>query len=399
MKLLLFFRCTTLDYAQKFVDYGNIRFGTPEEWIVADKEKYFGRGDALEGTCLAISKHGIEKELPNFEFVVKESENFIFYQRKEVLKLRAFCLFGLSDINFTKKSRANNKKISPSGEISNSYFHSFFPEVKMENYEELPPNQKPVVIFIKKPNLFLKRIKDSLINFGFQSDEIIINPIQYINKYTPHIINVPTPYELFFKDLNYRHQSEFRIIINSCNKKVLNNFSRHNGIINVGNLSDIAEIYDFYFDDMKMIFHDNILEFSLPKANSYTLTNPVEMMCLIHQALRDEMPGEDATWEKNKIFIDDLLKQLKEKNEITFDWNNLKFYNQKGEVIFDASDVIDIICSHVDCFLDQREYQKAIDSCKLAINLLPNSQKGHLKLEEVYSFLRQHNIKIDTFSK
>lgn len=393
LHLLLLFRCTTLEYAQKFIDTGNIRFGTPDEWIKAAQNTNFGRGDFLEGSCCAISKCGIKEVNPSPEFVVKEDKGFIFYQKKDVLNLRTFCLFGLSEFNFTKQARATDKKMVPSAEIDNSYFHSFFPNIEIKEYEQLEPQKKPAVIIINKPDVFIKRLRDKLISIGFNPEEIIIRLVQYINKYIPHNIKAPHPYELFFKDLSYKDQSEFRIVINCKKSEAVDNLIKQNGIINIGNLSDIAQVYDYYFDDLKMIFHDNILEFSLPKGHSYTLTNPFEMMCLIRQALSDEMPCEDS-WENNKRFIDDRLKELQEKHSIYFDWATLKFHKKGGEIIFDASDSIDNICRHVDTFIAQGEFQKAVNSCKLAIHLMPSSNKGHKKLEELYSYCKTHNIKI-----
>ena len=98
MQLLLFFRCTEQKYAQNFIESGNLRFGTPNEWINAARINNFGRGDSLEGSCIAISKQGITKVEPSQEFLVSEDKGFFFYQRKDVLALRTFCLFGLTEL-------------------------------------------------------------------------------------------------------------------------------------------------------------------------------------------------------------------------------------------------------------------------------------------------------------
>lgn len=44
-KTLMLFRCTTLEYANKFLETGNIRFGLPQEWIDDYKKNGSGRGD------------------------------------------------------------------------------------------------------------------------------------------------------------------------------------------------------------------------------------------------------------------------------------------------------------------------------------------------------------------
>ena len=82
MKLLLFFRCTTQEYVKKFIGFGNLRFGTPNEWINAAKTYNFGRGDVLEGSCIAIAKQGITKVDTSPKFIVSEDKNFLFYQKK-----------------------------------------------------------------------------------------------------------------------------------------------------------------------------------------------------------------------------------------------------------------------------------------------------------------------------
>lgn len=393
MNFYCFFRCTTLEYAEKFLTSGNLRFGTANEWIKEALINEEGRGDLLEGSYIATNDNLVAKiHSTNKNIKVHEKNNLFFIQRTKVLKLRAYCLYGLSELNFTKSCRATNKMKVPAGEISKDYFCTFFPNINQQEYDNLEKNKKPVVLLIKNTKLFMERLIACLNSIGIKSDEILSGPITYIDKCIPHFLNVPAPLELFYKHLKFKNQSEFRIVINTKNKKAIKTLEKKDGILNIGNLRDIAEIYDYYFEDLKMLINNGIIEYSLPRGISYTLTNPIEMMCLVHQALRDEMPG-DKTWADNEATIKDLLCQL-EKKEIYFNWDKLYFYNKNGENIFDASDVIDVHCQHAQYFISEKEFNKAIESYKIALRLKPNSMNLLKKLVELYLKIKDYDSAI-----
>jgi tetratricopeptide (TPR) repeat protein len=394
--MLLFFRCTTNYYAKKFISTGNIRFATPSEWIKAYKNGSDGRGDLLEGTFLATN-NSLKKELINLkEIEVVNKGNLHYLRRYSSLGLRAFCLYGLKMSDLTVKCRAANKKKANSGKIDKEYFCSFFPEVTKESYDLLPENDKPVVIMITNPKLFLDRVISCLVSIGFDIKEILFDNVRYVDKNVQHQIFCTPPFELFYKDNSFNNQNEFRIIINSQSGKALNILNKNNGIINVGKLDDIAQVYDYYFDDLDMIVCEDRMEFKLPKSQTYTLTNPIEMMWLVHQRLRDEMPN--STKEKDDEDVDWFLKQLKTQHGITFNWKTLQFYNSNNEMIFDASDVTNTLCDHADYFVKEKEYDNAIDSYQRALHLKPYDENIIIKLVELNINLGNYQASIDVLS-
>ena len=184
-KTIMLFRCTTRNYAEKFIETGNIRFGKPSEWINYYKKNGDGRGDLLEGSFPSSDKYDDKllndfKTLrPNITSVKDERAGRFYFQSQDVLDLRTFCVFGLNTSLFPQSLEGEDKNFYPTGNISKQYFDDFWDKTKEET-EKLPEEQKPVLLIIKNPSEFFKRLKQSLYKLGFEENEFIIQYVETI---------------------------------------------------------------------------------------------------------------------------------------------------------------------------------------------------------------------------
>lgn len=325
---LMLFRCTMLEYANKFLETGNLRFGRPQEWIEDCKKNGVGRGDLLEGAFAAI-KEVDERPINFYKSIrphVKMTENavegFYYFQSEAVLNMRVFCLFGLNDNMFPDQLIAEDKKSYPSGRIFKKYFMDFAPNITKENYESLKPNEKPVLLMIHNPHKFFERMRNFLYNLGLKDKEFIIHPVRYINKHNQFFVGDCIPGELFFKDSSFDYQSEIRIVICSRRKEIIDKVNATNGIFDIGSMKDIADIQDYYFTDFIMQKRGNSLLYVLPKPIRKDLRDCSleELLGMLFQTYEDRLPEppknekekneglkilEDIIWEKYSAHVID----------------------------------------------------------------------------------------------
>ena len=133
------------------------------------------------------------------------------------------------------------------------------------DYLKKAEGDRPTVVFIKNPNELFNRIRRFFNKFDIRDEEIIISPVQYIEKKKIAMSILDYPKELLLKDKCFEEQSEVRIIVNSKNKAYLEYMEKNNNIINIGNIEDIAELYDYYFEDLVIEkTSKNSIEFNLP---------------------------------------------------------------------------------------------------------------------------------------
>ena len=182
-------------------------------------------------------------------------------------------MFGINDDSFPSRDWNAQHKILPSGTIPLNYFQDFYKGITESEYDALPDNKKPVVIMINNPHGFFERIRKFFINMGVDEKSILISPVTYIDMSTEFIIDAAPPAELFFKSERFSNQSEIRIVIATSDDNIIKKIDDCNGIFNIGNMSDIAEIYDYYFHDMTMQIDGNEFYFTLPKLEDVKVTD------------------------------------------------------------------------------------------------------------------------------
>lgn len=376
-KTYVLLRCTTLKYAKALLSKGNIRFGKPLEWIEYASTNGEGRGDALEGvfaSCDQTNTKTIESLLSDKDTICKTIDNKCFFQRKQVLNLRTFCLFGVNDDLFTTFEWTAQHKLQPTGNVTLEYFNDFYSEYTEEEYDSLSEDKKPVVIMITNPHLFFERIRDFFINFGIDKEDIIISPVQYIDIKSDFIISSPSPSELFFKSDRFSIQREIRIVLNIHDIKLIEKIEKCNGIFNIGQMDDIAEIYDYYFHDMPMQLENDALYFVLPKPITEEISTPEQCIGYIMYALADEIPQCSNIKETND-FISGMCKLLEDKFGYQCDIEQFKFKElSTGRVLEpDWKHICSVLNSHAYKHYKVGDYTKALDLYSRAITYLPDN--------------------------
>lgn len=407
---LMLLRCTTLNYAHKFLETGNIRFAKPNEWIEAFEIDGKGRGDISEGAFASCSKNDkfamrfYNQYRPNVEcrYINFEQEECIF-QSKNVLNMRAFCLFGLNDSIFTEKSRAENHKWYPYGKITKQYFSDFLSGlygVNETNYETLSDDKKPALIFINNPYIFFERVRKFFESIGLNKDEYIISPVTYFEKNKSFFVESQMPYELYLKDKSFEYQSEIRIVITSQRPEILSFFEKNNGIVELGCMNDIASVSDYYFNDIVMQKRDDTIILNLPKTKETKIVLADHWMYAIYVILKDEayhlLFKDDTVIEEEIHKIESILF---EDFGIVYDRVNYRFYKKDMSMMWpiDVNDVWNHLYEHGCYHQNEREYDYAIKSFEKSIKFRNNFgevwyRKGvcHFKLNQIkealYSF-------------
>ena len=314
---LMLFRCTKREYAEQLCQ-GQIFFGAPQNWIEEEKRGNKGQGDLLEGVFLSTESNNdssfIRDLKANSALEHFNHEGFTFFRRKSVLSLRCLCLYGLRDNAF-------QKEICPDGHaqyeaiIPKSYYSCFTDYKTREEYDRADLKEQPVVVFIRDQNAFFGRIQTFLRTLGVKEEEIIISPVEYLDKYSSMIVSVTPPKELLLKDKAFEAQSEVRVIINSSSPSYLAYMREHNNTIAVSSMEDITDIKDYYFDDMTVQrWGNNGLLYSLPVSKEFQIEEMdfFELEDLLLNILGGTvklqgLPEEWDTWDKKLQYLSDVI--------------------------------------------------------------------------------------------
>lgn len=406
-EMFMLFRCTTQEYAERFLKTGNIRFGTPQEWINYYKEHGDGRGDLLEGSFASI--HNFDERPINFyklyrpkTFMTYDERNGNYYfQSTDVLGLRTFCLFGLDRSLFIRKAEGENRNEYPTGSILKQYFEDFS-DATQENYEELPKDKKPVLLMIKNPRKFFERLIQSLMQNGFARDEIIIRHVSYMDKKKQFLIGDAIPGELFAKDVSFSYQSEIRVVLMPQKEHLRELIENKNGIFDLGGMNDIADIQDYYFHDFYMQLRGNSLLYVLSKPIETPINDPEIVIGHINQIYCDELPGELLSIEKRDGLIDEALAFLLERFGVTFDKKALKFTNEDGTKSWRLTKVWETLFNHGYIYYSKGEFEKSIDQYSKAIMIDPkrseawyNRAVSYFKIEDYEKMFRDMDKAIE----
>lgn len=313
------FRCTEKQYAETFCSKGRIKLNIPKFWIELEKKEGKGRGDLSEGVYCSFPSVDIESflTLKNFRKNVSAYRlgNLCHLRSDDTIELPCFCLFGLYSNSFQYRYFKETNKWATVAYVKDRYFKDFYSYESRETIECLPDKYKPVFIIIKSPNKFFERIFTYFETLGISRNEVIINPIKYIDKEIPFLLRADSPVELFFKDLRFSDQSELRIVINTKNMQALNQLQKQNFIIDIGDLSDITEIYQYYLEDMLIELDNMKLRYTLPepiitKYEDMSEEELLSLACIYKYNLSEEEPPllskEQVEYMSN--YIDTILR-------------------------------------------------------------------------------------------
>ena len=377
-----FFRCLEQEYAQAFIERGSMRFGHPSDWCKPDGTSRF---DPLEGVY--ASQRGDDQTLDGLlkalrkDSIAVEEKGITFYKSKEVLSLRAHCLYGLNDNNMpVSKQRSQDHRFHRSGKISKEYFQKLFPKVKEEDIDKLDPKKKPAVLFIR-PDAFVDFVRTKLKERGVRDEEILIWPMLYSDYYQEELRIMDAPMELFSKHIDFAEQSEVRIVIDTRRKEVSDLFDK-NGVIELGPVDEsIASIQEYYFQDMIVEIRENErkLLFSLSKAKRYKFDeiDDASWIKVLQQAMADEMPEAPMSIEALDKWIDNIIQILKKRDpNMSYDKKtNLLCY--KGKVCDIGAQAGYKLLEHYINYMFDRDFEAAGDAVAKFHHFFPKYNMGN----------------------
>ncbi len=397
---IMLLRCTEKKYAKSFVEKGTIRFGTPNEWRKIKKE---GQGDRLEGCYSSVTNiDGAEPFLlslrdNSFYEYIEELNKYCFFDN-EILKQRSFCLYGLNKSLFSQVHTDNFLNKIKIGIIPHSYFQDFT-NVTQEEYESLDDDDKPVVLFINNPKEFFKRVRDSLHSIGIYDKEIIIRPVNYVDRSENWVLGEPSPKELFFKELKFKQQGEIRIVINTKRQDIIEMFNNQNGLIDIGNLSDICFISDYYFKDLNVSLGDKELFYELDKPITSKVTFD-EALAILVQYLCDEAP-------ESPLSIDALNDKLKEFSLLfdksfncDYNPNHLYLYNRDNNQTYEFSKIVESrLIKHSQHYYEKNNYQEFYKANKLITLYIPTASYAWWNIGVYYFSQKNYQLMFENFDK
>lgn len=253
----LTFRCMKQEYGHPFFEKGQIKFSTPYSWVEYEKKHGNGRGDQLEGTLATFNIWDIDNAVPilkKYNSAYSDIEPFrvndrCYLKKHSDMELPCLCMYYLKYNMFPCPNTAGIHELQC--EIPASYFKDFADNLTPEDIETLPLKDRPCVVIIKDYSEFKRRLIDKLLHLGIKREEILEVKVSYFDfeKYGETgwwDFGQQPPMELAVKHIRFAEQSEGRFIINTTSPKIKKVLSEP---IEIGSLTDISQLCDYYFCD------------------------------------------------------------------------------------------------------------------------------------------------------
>ena len=410
----MLFRCTKKRFAEEFRK-GKIFFNKPKNWIQIEKDGNKGRGDILEGTFMSVKSNDTSNFInglkQNKDYTYFDNEGFTYFRRKNIEDLYCVCFYGLNDNSFTEKNIDKDGKAHYISRVENEYFTDFSDDISKEDYNKLQESEKPVVLFISNPKKFFEKIREFFIKLGVKENEIIISPVEYVNKKENRISAISYPKELLLKDMFYSKQSEIRIIINSNNLKFLEHMKKNNSIIDIGNIEDITEIYDYYFNDLLIERESkNSILFNLPKPEDEAFEDMdlKKLLDIFIQISTNNLPTPISS-EKKEDLINSIKRIIKNKFNIDVDYNNkeIQIYNASDSIFkyFETMSkpykIINDFENNINKLINQSEFQKAVNEIQKVFENIENKELfniGQYYMGKISEYKKEYNKAIEYYT-
>lgn len=155
----------------------------------------------------------------------------------------AFCLYKIKQDIFECPEKTGKQVIT--GIILGSYFQDFADGKTTSEIALMPKKKRPSIVLIYDFNRFINMIKAKLVSIGIKEENILLYDIDYSdNKKEPFLCLDPSPNELSIKDKTFKHQSEFRIVVNTTNKSEIEMLVGKT--IDIGSTKELATKSDIY---------------------------------------------------------------------------------------------------------------------------------------------------------
>lgn len=239
-------RCMPLSEIDAFIKDGAIQFSYPSRWVKREE----GRGDYREG----VYGHIRFDDLDNIcrigsKFADSEQftkEGIVYCRRKSVMKLPTYCFYSFKG------------SMLPSPDKDGLYdFEFVIPDSYFKDFYEYNPDDPMYVLIITKVDVFLNKLKESLLKLGVKENEILYKEVNYVSnnfKGSSWLeVPDPSPHELFWKCQDrFKEQEEFRIVINTSKTNIINRLTHYPGPIFLGDMSLYTKKIQYPLDGLTL---------------------------------------------------------------------------------------------------------------------------------------------------
>lgn len=320
-------RITPWDYCVDFVNNGVIHFSNTDIWRDPTSCSE-GQYDPNEG-CFYSGSVPIDDTLAakKIDFIkVLNNNQYKYYREKEIF---GCCFYGILLSAFSDYYETPWHTQQRRFTVSSDYFSDFYPKLTKELYGTMDKQRRPGVIFIYDFWKLVEHITRKLIEIGCMESDILFGPVYYNKGKQDYFMNLPEAGEYFIKDPKYSSQHEYRIIINTNKKSVIKYLNDNNGNIEVGNLSMIATVQSFYFDEFDLAIEGSKLLYKLaePQTEHISEMDFKRLSSLLLQIQMNLLPqGKLEKKEQDKMIMG-IAKVIDEKYGIKYDQERAAFEN------------------------------------------------------------------------
>lgn len=243
---IIIWRSAELQYNEKLLSEGNVRFGTAQKWVDWENERGQGRGDLLEGVFAACSldDYAMVRQLyGKYKDVEPKSyPPLVYYRRNRTMNLPCLCFYIVRAGAFECPDEEGVHGVTTN--IPATYYRDFADQMSPEDVERLPQEKQPSILVFREFDFFLTALRQKLYSIGVQKEQILIDVIQYCDLKNPFICHRDPPFELFVKDNRFVNQSELRIVINTDDNRITSKLTEDS--ILIGCMKTAAELKQIY---------------------------------------------------------------------------------------------------------------------------------------------------------
>lgn len=152
--------------------------------------------------------------------------------------------------------RLSSRRGLPRFDMVEAYAEEFSDGENWETRFKTPSEERKAMVVIHRPDVFINKVQNFFADHGLEEDEdYFMRSIRYRTSKSKFVYK-QIPKELFYKEGSFRHQQEYRIVLNSESPKVK---TMMNGgqEINIGSLEDCAMLKAHFYKGAKIYVKGN----------------------------------------------------------------------------------------------------------------------------------------------
>ena len=248
MNIYLLSRCDKRKYLESLFYDGVLHFSYPINWIEEEKKKGIaGRGDLLEGVYSNVINPNTRRYRNEIEDVESKDKREKYLRSLSVVKWPCLCFYSASDL--IDHHQDGDYIVF---NMAEAYTEEFSDGEKWETRFETPFEERKAMVVIHRPDIFFKKVKNFFTSNGLiENADYFMMGIHY-RKGESQFIYKKAPQELFYKDIKFKHQQEYRIVLNPESTKV-KAMLEGSQEIKIGSLEDCAMLKSHFYKGARIL--------------------------------------------------------------------------------------------------------------------------------------------------